>query len=131
MLRRYSERLLVALVCAQVVAGCGAASQAAPGSPSAATTSSAVQPVSDPLDLCRLPDLPPPGVMSRSGYTQLAVSVTDPNGAPLVGLKKPDFTVRSDGKPSPIVYFREESSLTAPVSLVIVGDVSGSMFQKT
>src|ERR1700722_11372792 len=100
MRRRYSERLLVALVCAQVVAGCGAASQPAPGSSSAeltsATTPSAAQPVSDPLDLCRLPDLPPPGVLSRSGYTQLAVSVTDPNGAPLSGLKKPDFTVRSD-----------------------------------
>jgi von Willebrand factor type A domain len=29
------------------------------------------------------------------------------------------------------VYFREESSLTTPVSLVIVGDVSESMYQKT
>jgi VWFA-related protein len=133
--RRYSEWLLVVVVCAQVIAGCGPASQPAPGSSSAATTSattsSAAQPVSAPLDLCRLPDLPPAGVLGRSDYQQLAVSVTDSNGAPLDGLKKSDFTMRPDSKPSPIVYFREESSLTAPVSLVFVGDVSASMYQKT
>jgi VWFA-related protein len=69
--------------------------------------------------------------MSGSGYAQLDVSVTEPNGAPLGGLKKSDFAVRSDSKSSPIVYFREESSLTTPVSLVVVGDVSESMRQKT
>jgi VWFA-related protein len=135
MRRRYSERLLVALVCARVVAGCGAASQPAPGSSSAgstsATTSSAAQPVSDPLDLCRLPDLPPAGVLGRSDYQQLAVSITDSNGAPLDGLKKSDFTVRSGRNPAPIVYFRQESSVATPVSLVIVGDVSESMYLKT
>ncbi len=68
---------------------------------------------------------------SRPGYTQLAVSVTTPDGVPISGLKQADFTVQSGPKSSPIVYFREESSLTTPVSLVIVGDVSESMYQKT
>ncbi|MGH7924106.1 MAG: VWA domain-containing protein [Candidatus Binatus sp.] len=68
---------------------------------------------------------------SRPGYTQLAVSVTDPDGAPIDGLKKADFTVRSGPNSVPIVYFREESALTTPVSLVIVGDVSESMYRKT
>jgi VWFA-related protein len=135
MSRRYSERLLVALVCAQVVAGCGAASQPAPGSSSAGSTSSmtssATNAGSAPLELCRLPDLPPASMLSTPGYTQLAVSVTDPNGAPLNGLKKPDFTVRSGPNPDPIVYFRQESTLATPVSLVVVGDVSQSMYLKT
>jgi Ca-activated chloride channel homolog len=135
LLRSCSERLLVALICARVLAGCGAANQPQPGSPYAATTApagaSAAEPVSAPLDLCRLPHLPPAGVLSRSGYTQLSVSVTDPNGAPISGLKKSDFTVRSGPNPDHIVYFRQESSLATPVSLVIVGDLSESMYLKT
>ena len=133
MKRLCSDQLLLALICAVFIAGCGAASKPAPGSSSAgstsATTQSAAQPVSDPLDLCRLPDLPPPGVLSRSGYAQLAVSLTDQNGEPIGGLKRSDFTVRSGTISSPIVYFKEESS--APVSLVIVGDVSESIYRKT
>ena len=70
-------------------------------------------------------------MLSRLGYTQLAVSLTDPNGAPIVGLKEANFTVRSGPNSLPIVYFREESGLTTPVSLVIVGDVSESMYRKT
>src|ERR1700719_4569639 len=112
--RRCIERLLVVLICAGVIGGCGAASQPAPGSLTAAattaTTSSAASAVSAPLNLCRLPDLPNASVRSRPGYTQLAVSLTDPNGAPLDGLKKTDFTVRSGPKPDPVVYFRQESS---------------------
>src|SRR6202046_3185638 len=133
--RRCFEQLVAVLICARVIAGCGTASPPASGSPNAATTaattSSAAQPVSDPLDLCRLPDLPATSMLSRPGYTQLAVSVTDPNGAPLDGLKKPDFTVRSGATSDHIVYFRQESSLATPVSLVIVGDVSESMYLKT
>ena len=70
-------------------------------------------------------------MLSRPGYTQLAVSLADPNGAPLDGLKKPDFTVRSGANADHIVYFRQESSLATPVSMVIVGDVSESMYLKT
>jgi hypothetical protein len=124
--RRCIERFLVVLICAGVIAGCGAASQPAPGSPNAAataaTTSSARNTVSAPLDLCRLPDLPTASMLSKPRYTQLAVSLTDPNGAPLDGLKKADFTVRSGPNSDRIVYFRQESSLATPVSLVIVGD---------
>jgi len=133
--RRYAAWLLVVLVCARVIAGCGAESQPAPGSPS---TGAAVAPSSSPapqlsasLDLCRLPDLAPASVLSTPGYAQLAVSVIDSDGAPISGLKQTDFTVRFGPKLSPIVYFREESRLTTPVSMVIVGDVSESMYRKT
>jgi Ca-activated chloride channel family protein len=133
--RRCFEQLVAVLICARVIAGCAAANQTASGSPNAATTaattSSAAQPVSDPLDLCRVPDLPATSMLSTPGYTQLAVSVMDPNGTPLDGLKKSDFTVRSGANAEHIVYFRQESSLATPVSLVIVGDVSESMYLKT
>ncbi len=70
-------------------------------------------------------------MLSKPGYTQLAVSLTDQNGAPIGGLKRSTFTVRSGANPEPIVYFREESTLATPVSLVIVGDVSASVYLKT
>ncbi|MGC1399140.1 MAG: VWA domain-containing protein [Candidatus Binatus sp.] len=127
--------MLAALISAGLLAGCTAASQPAPGTPSAgttATTSSSPAPqVSAPLDLCRPTDLAPARALSTPGYAQLAVSVTNAEGEPISGLKQTDFTVRSGAKPAPIVYFRQESSLTTPVSLVIVGDVSGSMYRKT
>jgi VWFA-related protein len=135
MRQRCFERYLVLLICAGVIAGCGAASQPAPGSPNAAATSanasSATSAAPAPLELCRLPDLPAAGILSKPGYTQLAVLLTDANGAPLDGLKKGDFAVRSGPNPDPIVYFRQESTLANPVSLVIVGDVSESMYRKT
>ena len=133
--QRCVERYLVLLICAGVIAGCGAASQPAPGSPTAATTtagtSSATSAASDSLELCRLPDLPSASILSKPGYTQLAVSLTDVNGAALDGLKKADLAVRSGPNTDPIVYFRQESTLSNPASLVIVGDVSESMYRKT
>jgi VWFA-related protein len=132
---RFSSPLLLALICARVIAGCSSASPPAPGSTPAAATSATASsptiPAPAALDLCRPPDLAPAVLLSTPGYRQLAVSLTDADGAPISGLKQSDFTVRSGPKPSPIVYFREESSLTTPVSLVIVGDVSASMFRKT
>ncbi|HYR79516.1 MAG TPA: VWA domain-containing protein, partial [Candidatus Dormibacteraeota bacterium] len=83
------------------------------------------------LDLCRLPDLAPARILSTPGYAQLAVSVIDSDGAPITGLKQTDFALQFGSKLSPIVYFRDESRLTTPVSMVIVGDVSESMFRKT
>jgi von Willebrand factor type A domain len=133
--RSWCERLLIALICAGVIAGCATATSPIAESPSAAPTaatdSSATTAVSAPLDLCRLTDLPPASMLARPDYTQLAVSATDPNGAPLDGVKKSDFTVRSGANSDSIVYFRQESSLATPVSLVIVGDVSESMALKT
>jgi Ca-activated chloride channel family protein len=126
--QRWLERLLVGLLCARLVAGCSAASQPAPAPSTAGPTAANA---SAPLDLCRLPDLAPAGIASAPGYTQVQVSVTDPGGSPIAGLKQADFTVQSGSVGSPIKYFREESSLTTPVSLVIVGDVSKSMFKKT
>ncbi|HYK63887.1 MAG TPA: VWA domain-containing protein, partial [Patescibacteria group bacterium] len=136
MRQQFVERILVALICARLVAGCGATTQpapapqvAAPTEAAAGSTETAAVPAS--LDLCRLPDLPPAGILSRSGYTQLDVAVTDSSGAPIAGLSKTDFIARSGAKPAAITYFRQESRLTTPVSLVIVGDVSESMYRKT
>ena len=70
-------------------------------------------------------------MLSKPGYAQLAVALTDANGAPLDDLKKSDFAVRSGPNPDQLVYFRQESSFATPVSLVIVGDVSESMYRKT
>jgi VWFA-related protein len=135
-LRRWFEWLLIALVCARVIAGCGPASQPAPGSSSAsgatvASPSSQLSPVSAPLELCRIPGLAPADVRSASGYTQLDISVTDPGGTPIAGLKQGDFKIQSGSMSLPIVYFRQGSNLVTPVSLVIVGDVSASMYRKT
>ena len=130
--RRIAGWLLAVLICARVIAGCGAASQPSPSAttPAAPASSPAAQ-ISAPLDLCRPPDLAPARMLSAPGYTQLDVSVIDPDGAPIDGLKQTDFAVRSGPRLSPIAYFREESSLTTPVSIVIIGDVSESMSRKT
>jgi hypothetical protein len=70
-------------------------------------------------------------VLSKPGYTQLAVSVTDHDGKSIGSLHQSDFVVRFGPNSPPLAYFREESSATTPVSLVIVGDVSESMYRKT
>ena len=133
--QRCFERYLASLICAVAIAGCGVASQPAPGSSNAAATtaaaSSATSAASAPLELCRLPDLPGAGTLSNPSYTQLAVSPTNADGAPIDGLRKADFAVRSGPNPDPIIYFRQESTLSNPASLVIVGDVSESMYRKT
>ena len=133
MRRRCSERLLVALVVAGILAGCsGANPPVSEPPPAAAATPSSVRPQeSAALDLCRPMDLAPAKILSRPDYKQLAVTLTDSSGASIGGLKQSDFAVRTGSKPSPIVHFREESSVTTPVSIVIVGDVSESMYRKT
>jgi VWFA-related protein len=86
-----------------------------------------------PLDLC--PDLTqsqpdaPASVANQPGYTQLAISVTDASGKPVPGLRQSDFSVDLLGKHLPIVYFAGEEH-SAPTSLVVVMDESGSMYGK-
>jgi Ca-activated chloride channel family protein len=50
------------------------------------------------------------------------VSVTDPNGAPVAGLKKDDFQLMEDGLPQKIAVFGRESQL--PLSVVLSVDTS-------
>ena len=50
------------------------------------------------------------------------VTVTDPHGAPVAGLKKEDFTLLEDGKPQNIAVFDKESAL--PLSIVLDIDTS-------
>ena len=56
---------------------------------------------------------------------EVPVSVTDAAGAPVVGLKKENFSVFEDGKPQAIGNFSYSSEL--PISVGILIDRSGSM----
>lgn len=51
-------------------------------------------------------------------------SVTDPNGAPVRGLKRGDFALRDNGQPREISDFWLEADL--PLTIAFVADVSGS-----
>jgi len=75
--------------------------------------------------------LAPADLRSKAGYLQWAVSVTDANGAPITGLKKSDFAARSGSTSYPIAWFQETTSTATPVSLVLLGDVPSSMWDKT
>lgn len=50
------------------------------------------------------------------------VTVTDPHGAPVAGLKKEDFTLLEDGTPQTIAVFDKESAL--PLSIILAIDTS-------
>jgi Ca-activated chloride channel homolog len=50
------------------------------------------------------------------------VTVTDPHGAPVAGLKKQDFTLLEDGAPQTISIFDKESAL--PLSIILAIDTS-------
>jgi len=52
-------------------------------------------------------------------------TVTDANGAPVVDLKKDDFTVAEDGIPQKIAVFDQQSDVT--LSIVLAVDASGSV----
>ena len=117
------------VISALLIAGCSAAVHPSPPAPPGAVSETATtQPW---LDLCRLPDLAPADLRSKTGYLQWAVSVTDATGAPVTGLKKSDFLARSGSSSYPISWFRETTSTATPVSLVVLGDVPSSMWDKT
>jgi len=72
---------------------------------------------------------PPPSVSSQKGYTQLRVSVLDPDRKTVHDLKQSDFIVESDSQQLPVVYTHEDRS-GVPRSIVIAIDTSGSMEPK-
>jgi VWFA-related protein len=81
--------------------------------------------IAAPVKLCT-PAAPPADLLARPGFTQIAVSVTDPSGKPVRGLKQSDFEAHASGQILPINYFHEEPN-GAPTSIVIVLDLSLSM----
>ncbi|MCU1285337.1 MAG: von Willebrand factor, type [Acidobacteriales bacterium] len=52
-------------------------------------------------------------------------TVTDPNGAPIVDLKKEDFALSEDGVAQKIAVFEQQSEV--PLSIVLALDASGSI----
>jgi Ca-activated chloride channel homolog len=56
----------------------------------------------------------------------VAVSVTDPNGAPIGGLTRNDFSLTEDGRPQRIALFERQSEI--PLNLILAIDTSDSVF---
>ncbi|HUY39676.1 MAG TPA: VWA domain-containing protein [Candidatus Binataceae bacterium] len=73
-------------------------------------------------------ELPTRELRDQPGYAQVTVTVTDPRGSYLTGLKKDDFKLQLDGHLQPIQFFRQDTN--TPVSIGIVVDTSGSMQPK-
>ncbi len=119
----------IPVISALLIAGCSSTVQTSPLAPSAAAPETPATQAW--LDLCPLPDLAPADLRSQADYLQWAVSVTDTNGVPITGLKKSNFLARSGSILFPVSWFRETTSAATPVSLVLLGDVPSSMWDKT
>src|SRR5271166_6820046 len=65
-------------------------------------------------------EIAPRQLKAQSGYAQVTVTVTDPAGGYVSGLKKDDFQVYENGQQRPIEFFRRD--LNAPVSVGILVD---------
>jgi VWFA-related protein len=72
---------------------------------------------------------PPAAISSKPGYTQVRVSVLDPDGKAVRDLKQSDFTVASESSQFPVLYTHEDQT-GMPRSLIIAIDTSGSMQPK-
>ncbi len=72
---------------------------------------------------------PPAAIGSKPGYTQVRVSVLDPDRKAVRDLKPSDFAVASDSSQFPVVFTYEDRT-GIPRSLVIAIDTSGSMQPK-
>jgi VWFA-related protein len=72
------------------------------------------------------PSAGPPAQVFRSGVelVNVTVTVSDPSGHFVAGLRKDDFVVLEDGVPQEVAYFAAER---VPVSLGLAIDTSGSM----
>ena len=121
------------LISAFFVSGCATTVQppASVTTPGASAPAQAAAVLPTLLELCRPSDLPPAKVLSRPGYVQFSVAVTADSGAPITGLRESDFSINSGPKTYPIAWFHENRSAANPVSLVLVGDVASSMWNKT
>jgi Ca-activated chloride channel homolog len=110
--------LALALLLAAALPGCENVSSTGPG----ATKSEA-------HEQCQpAPIAAPAELTSKAGYTEVAVTVTDANGAYVHGLGKDAFSVTVDGSPRPIEFFQADSN--PPASVGILVDTSGSMQAK-
>lgn len=72
--------------------------------------------------------IPSRQLREQPGYEQVTVTVTDPKGGYVTGLKKDDFRLYLNGQQRPIEFFRQD--LNTPVSVGILVDTSGSMQPK-
>src|ERR1700722_1852142 len=113
---RWGLRISVVTI-AIALGACGGTQSRPPALPSSQ--------IAAPLNLCP-PAAAPADLLSKPGFTQFAVSVTDASGRPVTGLKQSDFEARSGGQTMPIQYFHEEPD-GAPKSIVIVVDLSQFM----
>jgi len=73
-------------------------------------------------------EIPSRQLRSQAGYTQVTVTVTNPNGGYVTGLTKDDFRVYENGQQRPVQFLRQD--LNTPVSVGILVDTSGSMQPK-
>jgi Ca-activated chloride channel family protein len=73
-------------------------------------------------------EIPSRQLRSQVGYTQVTVTVTNPNGGYVTGLTKDDFRVYENGQQRPVEFLRQD--LNTPVSVGILVDTSGSMQPK-
>jgi len=73
-------------------------------------------------------EIPSRQLRSQAGYTQVTVTVTNPNGGYVTGLTKNDFKVFENGQERPVQFLRQD--LNTPVSIGILVDTSGSMQPK-
>jgi VWFA-related protein len=83
------------------------------------------------LDLCPLPNTASADLRSKPGYIEFAVSPLDRKGLPIVRLNQSDFVVSDAQRSYPIAYFSENAGNKTPASIIIVDDVSATMFGKT
>ena len=67
----------------------------------------------------------PPTIKVNVKLVSIFAAVTGPSGAPVVDLKKEDFTLAEDGIPQKISVFEQQSEV--PLSIVLAVDASGSV----
>jgi Ca-activated chloride channel family protein len=72
-------------------------------------------------------EIAPQQLKAQPGYAQVTVTVTDPAGGYVTGLRKEDFQVFENDQQRAVQFFRRD--LNAPVSVGILVDTSGSMDQ--
>jgi Ca-activated chloride channel family protein len=69
-------------------------------------------------------DTPTPTLKVGASLVAVSAIVRDKTGAPVTGLTRDSFLLKQDGKPQPIAYFSQGSSL--PLTLALMVDTSGS-----